>query len=264
MRIGPGDELGWASYADSPIHRLAAEAKIAATLAFIVVVVSFPKHALAPLVPFLFYPILLVVLGEVPLRPLARRLLLAAPFAVMIGVFNPWLDRAPAASVLGVPVAAGWLSFASIVLRFGLTVSAALALAATTPFPEIAQALGRMKVPRAMVVQLLFLHRYLEVLVQEAGRMSRARALRSRGRRGKGIRVTASLISQLLLRSLDRAERIYQAMRVRGFRGEIHVLGRRGFGPADALFVAAVAGASVAMRLLPVVRWIGDSAGRWL
>ena len=59
--------------------------------------------------------------------------------------------------------------------------------------------------PASLSAQLLFLYRYLFVLIDEASRMARARAMRSFDGRGMGMKVFSYLIGQLLLRTIDRA-----------------------------------------------------------
>ena len=63
--------------------------------------------------------------------------------------------------------------------------------------------------------------------------MGQARRLRSFGRRGMGWRVYGQMLGQLLLRTFARAQRIYLAMKCRGFDGEIRVARRLHFGAAD-------------------------------
>jgi cobalt/nickel transport system permease protein len=87
------------------------------------------------------------------------------------------------------------------------------------------------------VVQLLFLNRYLFVLAEEAERMSRARALRSYGRAGVRFGIFIQLLGQLLVRTLDRAGRVYQAMLCRGFDGRIRVARLSRLGRREAAFV---------------------------
>ncbi len=123
----------------------------------------------------------------------------------------------------------GWISYASIVLRFLLTAGAALVLTATTGFTGICLALEKLKVPDVLVTQLLLLFRYIFVLGDEATRMGQARRLRSFGRRGMGWRVYGQMLGQLLLRTFARAQRIYLAMKSRGFDGEIRVARRLHF-----------------------------------
>jgi len=221
---------------DTPARRLDARAKIIATLAFVVAVMSFPRHAVAALTPFAFYPLALIALGRIPPGFILKKVLAASPFAVAVGLFNPILDRAPAATLGPLVITGGWVTFASILLRFALTVGAALALVACTGMNRLGAALERLGVPRVLVVQLLFLYRYLFVTSDQAARMARGAALRSGGRR-PGLRVYGSMIGHLLLRSLDRAERIYRAMVARGFDGEIRVLEPSAFRRRDAAFV---------------------------
>ena len=85
--LGQMDELG---RMDTPVHRIDARAKASVTLAFIVVVMSFPRYEVSALVPFLFYPVALVSLGRIPCRHIARKILVAAPFALAVGAFNPF------------------------------------------------------------------------------------------------------------------------------------------------------------------------------
>jgi cobalt/nickel transport system permease protein len=61
------------------------------------------------------------------------------------------------------------------------------------------------------------------VLTDEAQRMMRARSLRAFNKRGTGIKVYNSMLGQLLLRTMDRAQRIHRAMLCRGFTGDIRL-----------------------------------------
>lgn len=257
MSCYEADRLDRLSYLDSPVHRLDPRAKLLATLAFVVAVVSFPKYEVSALAPFVFFPLLLAGTGGIPLRLIARRVLIVSPFAIMIGLFNPLLDRAPGIVLGPVELSAGWLSFASILARFALTMSSVLVLTATTSFPALCQGLTALRVPRAFVVQLLFLYRYLFLLAEESGRLRRARDLRGIGARGRTLRVAAAAMGVLFTRTLDRAERIYQAMAARGFDGTVRQLRTLSFGRTDALFLAGTAGSALALRLAPVTLWLG-------
>ena len=205
---------------DTSLARFDPRAKLVATLAFIVAVVSFDPYAVAALLPLALYPVALAAIGDVPARSLARKLAIATPFAVLVGLANPWLDRAPVLAIGGFEVAGGWLSFTSIVVRFLLTVAAALVLVVGTGIVPLCAALGALHVPKVFTAQLLFLYRYAFVLGGEAARMNTARELRSNGRRGS-VASYGPLLGHLLLRAFDRARRIHLAMRARGFTGEV-------------------------------------------
>jgi cobalt/nickel transport system permease protein len=62
------------------------------------------------------------------------------------------------------------------------------------------------------------MHRYLFVLAEESARMRRARQSRTfTPRRRLHWQTLSSIIAQLFLRATDRADRIYDAMRSRGW-----------------------------------------------
>jgi cobalt/nickel transport system permease protein len=133
-----------------------------------------------------------------------------------------------------------------------------LALIASTGFASICMSLEKMGAPNSFAVQLLFLYRYIFVLTDEASRMVRARALRAFGGKGMGFSVFTSMIGQLLLRALDRAQRIHRAMRCRGFDGEIRVFRELTFGGRDGIFLLGWSTLFVLMRLVDIPQWMGD------
>lgn len=200
-------------------------AKWFVTFAFILVVTSFGKYEISRLTPLVLYPVSVTAVSCVPVGKLLRRVLVALPFVLFVGLFNPLFDRQILFQAGGVSISGGWISFVSITFRSLLAVAAAVVMAMTTPFDRLCLGLEKMGVPRVLVTQLQFLYRYLSLLQEEAVRMVRAHDLRARGNRPK-IRLSsaASMIGFLLLRSLDRATRIYRAMLVRGFDGEVRLM----------------------------------------
>ncbi|HBD09304.1 MAG TPA: cobalt ECF transporter T component CbiQ [Syntrophobacteraceae bacterium] len=247
------------SYQDTPVHRLDPRVKVLATLLYIVCILSFNKYELSALIPFVIYLVVLVALGNLPMAYLLKKVMLAAPFAFFIGIFNPLLDRAVLMHLGPIEISGGWVSFASIMIRFVLTVSAALILIASTGFNAVCMALGKMGAPSSFAVQLLFLYRYIFVLTDEALRMVRARSLRSFGGKGLGLRVFSYMIGQLLLRTLDRAQRIHLAMRCRGFDGEIRMVRPLKICGRDVAFLLGCSALFFLMRLYDIPQWMGHT-----
>lgn len=233
---------------DSFVHRLDARAKVLATAAFLVTAMSFPRFELAELMPLALYPILFLAIGQIPLGVLGRGLLLALPFVLALGLINPWFDRRVVAHWGSLAITSGWLSFASILLRFLLTVSAALLLLACTGYVGISAALGRLGAPAILVTQFLLLYRFLFILADEMARMQRAHALRAPQRHRPTLRVWASLAGHLLLRTYDRGLRLHAAMLARGFDGVWRPLRTPRWTWTDSAFLAACLGYFLAVR----------------
>lgn len=209
---------------DTFIHRLDARSKVLTTFTFIIVLMSFPRHDLSAVTAFVAYPAAIIALSHIPTKFLLRKVLIAAPFALMVAIVNPLIDREPLALVGEYAVSGGWLSFFSIMLRFSLIILAVIVLIASTGMYRLCAGLEQLGLPRALAVQLLLLHRYVFVIGGEAARMSRGARTRSFKRHPLTLRQYGSLLGHLLLRTMDRAERIYQAMLARGFDGEIRVM----------------------------------------
>ena len=251
------DELG---RLDTPLHRLDARTKILTTIAFIVVVMSFSRYEVSALMPLFIYPFVLMALGSIPTGAIFRKVAFAAPFALFVGLFNPWFDQHTVFTIGSHPISGGWLSFASIMVRFSLTVSAALILVACTGIHRLCAGLEQMGVPRLFAVQLLFLYRYLFVIGEEGLRMIRSVQMRSTGFGSLRLRTYGSLTGHLLLRSMDRARRIYRSMASRGFDGQVRVLRRTAPGWRDAMFAVGWIIFFIIAR-----NWnLANGLGRWL
>jgi cobalt/nickel transport system permease protein len=224
---------------------------------FLFTVVSFPKYEVTALVPFFLFPMLLMTIGEIPLMFLIRKILIVSPFAVFIGIFNPILDTRTVAIIFGIPLSAGSMSFVSILLKFALTISSALLLIATTSFPGVCHALRRLGFPALFVSQLLFLYRYIFVLMEETMRIVRAREMRSTGVHSGGFRMFARLIGVLFLRTVDRAERIYYAMLSRGFQGDVPSLKQSRMAFRDVAFISLTVSFLAFFRLFRITEIVG-------
>jgi cobalt/nickel transport system permease protein len=136
---------------------------------------------------------------------------------------------------------AGLARFLSILGRSLLSLQMAILMTATTPFPDILHALRHLHVPAILVSIIAFMYRYLFVLVDEVARLLRARAARSAqrpGHQGGGTifwraKVTGHMAGQLFIRSLDRSDRVYQAMLARGYQGTLLTMNPHQMRPLD-------------------------------
>ena len=207
---------------NSFVKRLDPRGKILLTFFFIVCVVSNTKYEVFELIPYFSFPVFIVLAGNIPCWQLLKKLLPAAGFAIIIAAFNPILDH-NTVTICNTSFSAGWVSFASIILRLLLTSSVAFLLVMTTEWYQLNNAMRSMGVPEVFINQMFFMERFLYELLNEAKNISQARAARSFGKRGYEIKVYGHLLATLLNRSFDKAQRIYEAMQARGYTGVIPV-----------------------------------------
>lgn len=94
-------------------------------------------------------------------------------------------------------------------------------LVATTRFDMLLKALEKLKLPNVLTQVLMFSYRYSFLFAQEVKRMQLA--ARTRGFKPvtdmRTLRVLGSMVGMLLVRSYERAERVFWAMRARGYDG---------------------------------------------
>jgi cobalt/nickel transport system permease protein len=189
---------------DTLVHRLHPTVKLLATAIFIITVISFNRYALEQLIPYIFYPTLLMMLSETPYSMLFKRFMIALPFCLFAGISNIIFDKSI-------------IPFFTIILRTYLCVMAVLLLVSVTPFSEIAGSMRRLRIPGIFVTIFEMTYRYIGVLLEEAYSMYIAYSLRSANGKGIKMRDMGSFAGQLLLRSFDRADRVYNAMKCRGY-----------------------------------------------
>lgn len=235
----------------SPLHGLDARAKLLVTLVFLVTMLSVPLSRLSELLLFFLFPLVLCSMGGLSYSRIFRRSLLVLPFVAFIGVFNLFYDREPVFRIGSVIVTAGWISFLSIILRGLLSVQALIVLVSSTGYYRLCRSMQRLGVPSVFTTQLLFVYRYLFVLIEQGLAMSRARDARSFGRKSYPLKVWGMLIGQLLIRTFERAELISRAMLARGFTGCIpeNVCDRSVWRMRDTLFLLLWSVALILMRL---------------
>jgi cobalt/nickel transport system permease protein len=207
---------------DSPLHRLAPEAKVAGAVAFLFALVLSPRGVWVPVALAAAVVVILAVVGRIPARIIGSRLLIETPF-VLFALLMPFFGEGERVEVLGVGlyvdgIEAGATLFAKSTIGVGL----AIVLAATTTVADILRALRRLQVPGALVLVMQLMLRYAEVLLAEARRMNLARQSRAYEPRWLWqARGFAAGLGSLFVRSFERGERVHRAMLARGFTGAL-------------------------------------------
>ena len=199
-------------------HRLPARLKIVLTLA-VALAAAFVPPALWPVHGVLA---VLVFVGHtfarIPLSYLGRRLAFFLPMVLILSISVP----------LAAGFERGWEIMWGILFRSTVAFLAVVWLVNVMPFDQLLVTLRRLHAPAVLVSMLAFMYRYSFVVWNELEKMQTARKARTFGRRRawSGWKTLAQLLGMLLVRSLNRAERVYGAMRARGWDGRVRVLDR--------------------------------------
>ncbi len=242
---------------DSFINRLHPLGKLILTVFYVAVTVSFPKYALTNLIAMVVYPVSVFTVTDLSFKDALRRLRVVLPIVMLFGVLNPFFDRTTILVIGNMKISGGVISMLSLMLKGVLTVLAGYILIATTTIEKICRALRILHVPKAFVTVILLIFRYVTLLLSEARRITQAYSLRAPGQKGVQYKVWGPLLGQLLLRSMDRANDVYDSMLLRGFDGEFRTGRAEKIKPADILWPLLWMAVILLLRLFPLVEWIG-------
>jgi len=238
-------------HVDSPLHRWHPTAKLVG-IAGLIIAAAFVTAPLA-VAALLLLAGGLLLLSRLPLAVIWRRLrgilLFLLLFAVLLAV------------TAGEPEAPLSLSFSAAGLRLGALVAGkavaiallAVGLLGTTSFAALCRALRRLGCPQRLVHVLLMTWRMNFALAGELESMSMALSARGfRWRLGRRALATAGCaVGSLLVRSLERADRLYDAMLARGYDGRLRTLGTASMRSVDVLMMIAALLLAGGIALVP-------------
>lgn len=214
--------------ADAPglIGSLDPRSRVLASLAVALLVVAL-RHP-ASLVMSAIFVTFLAVLARLPLLPTLRRLLALDGFMVLALAMLPFtIPGETMVSIAGLEASwAGGERALIILLKANAVVLAVFALLGTLEPVALGHALARLGVAEKLVNLLLFTVRYMNVLHLEYRRLrtamrARAFAMHTDWHTWRSL---GYLFGMLMVRSVERSERIVAAMRCRGFDGRFPAL----------------------------------------
>lgn len=242
----------------SLLHTLDARVKVAWTLGLIVALALTPPDAWQSLGGLGALVVAATILGEFPLRVVLARLRWAWPF---LALTLPWLWSVPGQPLVSLPWGTAvtldgvgrWLS---VVWKMSASLWVTALLLLSTPFNLILKSLKSLGVPETLLTVVQLTWRYGFVLGEEAQRLLRARAARSGGALGgRSLRwraqVTGGMVGNMLVRSLERAERVHAAMTARGFDGTLRT------DALPPLRARHLTGVALGYALLFFIVWLG-------
>jgi len=210
----------------SLIHRIDPRIRIAAAAVYTSVVAV--SGNISALLAALAVSVVLVLLARLPLWEVTRRLSVVVGFLVLIWALLPLTGGGPVVGRLG-PLTfhePGIVLALQISLKSVTIVTAFIALVATMDIATLGHSLIRLKVPAKVSYLLLMTYRYIFVLEQEYQRLLRAARVRGfkPGTNLHSYKTYAYLVGMLFVRAANRAQRVHQAMKCRGFRGKFYSL----------------------------------------
>lgn len=239
---------------DSIIHRIDPRFKVVAAVVFSAVVAV--SYRFPTLLAALLAAVILTLAAHLNLKVVARRLLVVVGFLVLLWALLPVTFKGEAIARIG-PLTVtrpGVVMAAQISLKSIALLLVFIALIATMNFSTLGHALDRLHLSGKFVHLLLMTYRYIFVIEQEYQRMVRAAKIRG-FRPGTNLhtyRTFAYFVAMLFVRAASRADRVYRAMRCRGFDGRLYCLADFPPRPSNWIFASIM---TVAVTALALIEW---------
>jgi cobalt/nickel transport system permease protein len=222
----------------SPVHRLDPRVRLLSALGLAVAIAL--SERLVTLGWALGLTTLLAAAARLGLWTLTRRLLHLNAFMLFLWMVLPWsVPGHFARTVWGLSITEEGIRLAlEITVKGNAIVLLFTALVATIDPPRLGCALKRLALPDKLVHLFMLVIRYADVIHDEYGRLRHALKARAFQPRFSShtLRAFGYLVGLLLVRSMERAERVLAAMKCRGFDGHFHALTGFGLRPSDLVF----------------------------
>ena len=206
---------------DSAIHRWAVRPKLLSLLALMFAIALVRHVAVVPLA--MLGVLILYGCARLPLAYLWQRLAYPGLFILAMVAVLPWVSGETVLWQWGwLALRLEGMTMAGLVIgRFLAILITGFILLGTTPFLDILKALRGWGLPPLLTDMALLTYRYLYDIAAQLATMQQAMGLRGYGHRRQTARRQwtwlAALMGSLLLRSYERSQRVYKAMRLRGY-----------------------------------------------
>ena len=237
------------------IHPLS---RVLVTFLYLVLVVSFSNYDLIGLAGMVLYLLIQMIWYEISVGTMIRYVWPIFLFTGAVGLANPLLNREAYMIFGDITITYGMLSMMTLLLKGIYCVTASYILMVTTGIRQICYVLHLLHIPEEIVTMIMLMHRYLMVLIKEVERMQQSYKLRAPNQKGIRFKTWGSFVGLLLLRSMDRAEEVYESMKLRGFHGKIQDSPLKSKKGRSIFYVLFWGIAFLLLRIIPIFSIVGN------
>jgi len=219
-------EIDRYAHLDSSIHRFDPRAKIVSFLFLIFSVALLPNLKLALF--GLMGSVSLLFLSKLPLRFVTQYLKWVLLFILFFIVIMPFSVKGEELfSLYNIKITREGLFLGLLISTRAVSATILIfPMIATMKFEETLKALYKLKFPNTLVQVFMFSYRYIFTFLEEL--QATLIAMQARGFKLRTnlytLRILGKTFGMLFIRGYERAERVYQAMKARGYEGNSKIL----------------------------------------
>lgn len=191
--------------------------KLLIAILYILLLTSINKYDLTRTLTMGIYLIIVSIIGDLSIRNCIKRLKIVLLLLLIIGIANPILDRNIIAYIGKIPITTGMISAVTLILKGAFAMISSYFLIITTGVENICYALKKIHIPNILITVFMLIYRYTIVFLKEVEKIWTAYSLRAPEQKGVNFKVWGSMIGNLMIRSIDKAQIVYESMELRGF-----------------------------------------------
>ncbi|CUH50872.1 cobalt ECF transporter T component CbiQ [Shimia marina] len=240
---------------DAPYGLIAdIDPRVRIVMACVFAVVTVALGSVPGLLAALSIAIGLLLLSRLPIRRTLKRMAMMDGFIIFMLVLMPFsMPGDVMFTVFGFPASwqGLWKAF-EIALTANAVILTLMVLVGTMEPVTLGHALHRLRCPEVLVHLMMFTIRYIEVLREEYLRLRSAMKIRGfrPGTNWHTYRSFGYLVGMMMVRAIERSERILGAMKCRGFSGRLMLLQEFSMSRRDHVFAALLGAACIGLLIV--------------
>lgn len=232
--------------------------KLIISVIYILFLTSINKYNLTITLAMSIYLIIVSIMGDLSIKNCIKRLKIVLFLLIIIGIANPILDRQVVTFIGIIPITTGMISALTLILKGIFAIISSYFLIVTTGVENICYALKKLHIPNILITIFMLIYRYIIVFLKEVQKIWTAYSLRAPKQKGIHFKAWGSMIGSLMIRSIDKAEVIYQAMELRGFSPDNFFMKNQKIDKTSIIYFMAGLLLLLIIRFIPIFDLIGN------
>jgi cobalt/nickel transport system permease protein len=243
------------AFLSSPIHQFEPRAKILTFSALIFSFVLINDVRIAAF--YLIFSLFILMISKLPLRFMFKHIKWVFLFVLPFLVVMPFtVEGSEILRINGLVITYEGLRYGILVtLRALSAVILVFVMLGTMKFDTTIKALHMLKVPSSLVQMLMFTYRYIFVFIDEFTSMWKA--MNSKGFKLKtnlySLSTTGKIVGMLIVKSYERAERVYNSMVAKGYTGNPMTMTKFKTGGKDYVLSISMIAVGILPHVYPLV-----------
>ncbi len=231
--------------------------KLLLTFLYLILLTSINPYDIFTTIAMGIYLFIISIVGNLPIKNCKKQLKVVLLLLIIVGIANPIIDRRVITYINNIPITTGMISFITLLIKGSFALINTYFLIATTSIESICYALKMLHLPNMLIIVFMLIYRYITVFLKQVEDIWTAYSMRAPKQKGVHYTAWKSLIGSFMLRSIDRAQNVYESMELRGFSPDMFLLEKRKINVRSVSYFTIGVMLLLILRFIPIFNMIG-------